>query len=139
MLDKLQYLLQTYDFIDFALLFGSFANGRAGPLSDIDVAIHTREKIDLLEQGRMIAALEEATGRKVDLILLQDLYKIRPRLAYNIVSNHKLLLCKSHKAYVDFKTNTYKYYFDMQPLYKMLDEALLKRIDNGTFGKTQTS
>ncbi len=139
MLDKLQNLLQTYDFIDFALLFGSFANGRAGPLSDVDVAIFTHDEIDLLEQGRMIAALEEATGRKVDLILLHDLYKTRPRLAYNIVSNHKLLLCKSHKAYVDFKTNTYKYYFDMQPLYKMLDEALLKRIDNGTFGKTQTS
>jgi len=136
---RLQALLETHDFIDFALLFGSFANGKHKALSDIDIGIHTRDPISLLQQGMLIADLEDALERKTDLVILNDLYKKDARLAFSIVDNHQLILYTNQNAYIDFKTNAYKYYFDLQPMYEMFDKALFERIENGTYGKAQTS
>ena len=131
--------MQTYDFIDFALLFGSYAKGTQRTLSDIDIGIYTHRPIDLLEQGELISALEEAFQKKIDLVLLNDLYKKSAKLAFNIVDNHQVILCKNQEAYIDFKTYTYKYYFDQKPMYEMFDKALLERMKNGTYGKTGAS
>lgn len=139
LLKKLKTLLSVYDFIDFALLFGSCANGTQKALSDIDVGIHTHRSISLLEQGRIIAELEDALGRKIDLVLLNDLYKKDALLAFRIVDKHQPILCRNNDAYVDFKTYTYKYYFDVQPMYEMFDKALFERLKNGTYAKAQAS
>ncbi len=136
---QLETLLQSYQFIDFALLFGSYANGTQQSLSDIDIAIHTNRPISLLEQGELISALEDALQKKIDLILLNALYKKNAKLAFNIVDNHRIIFCHDQESYVDFKTYTYKYYFDQKPMYEMFDKALLERIKNGTYGKAQAS
>ena len=138
-MDQLKQLLQTYDFIDFALLFGSYAKGTQRTLSDIDIGIYTHRPIDLLEQGELISTLEEAFQKKIDLVLLNDLYKKSAKLAFNIVDNHQVIFCKNQEAYIDFKTYTYKYYFDQKPMYEMFDKALLERMENGTYGKAQAS
>ncbi|WP_456402350.1 type VII toxin-antitoxin system MntA family adenylyltransferase antitoxin [Hydrogenimonas sp.] len=131
-------VLQPYNFIDFALLFGSCASGKDHPMSDIDIAIHTNRPIDLLEQGALIGALEERLGKDVDLVILNNLYKKNAKLAFNIVDNHTIIFNRSQKAYADFKFHTYKYYFDQKPMYEMFDKALKERLADGTYGKTQT-
>ena len=136
---QLKKLLQTYDFIDFALLFGSYANGTQKALSDIDIGIYTNRSIDLLEQGHLISTLEEKFEKTIDLVILNDLYKNHAKLAFNIVSNHKIILCNNTEAYINFKTYTYKFYFDQKPMYEMFDKALLERIESGTYGKAQAS
>ena len=139
MIEILRKLLEPYDFIDFALLFGSYAKGKQTFLSDIDIAIFTNRSIDLFEQGNLISLLEENLNKKVDLVLLNNLEKNDAKMAFNIVSNHKVILNRSNKKYVDFKADTYKYYFDLQPMYEMFDKALKKRLKSGTYGKIETS
>ncbi|MCF6205414.1 MAG: nucleotidyltransferase domain-containing protein [Sulfurovum sp.] len=138
-MQALKDVLGTFDYIEFALLFGSAVEGRQQVFSDVDIAVHTNRPIDLLEQGYLVSTLEEVVKKPVDLVLLNDLYKHYPKLAFNIVDKHNVILNKHQEKYTDFKTNTYKYYFDHQPMYAMFDESLRKRIANGTYGKAQAS
>ncbi|KYJ85961.1 type VII toxin-antitoxin system MntA family adenylyltransferase antitoxin [Sulfurovum riftiae] len=131
--------LQAYDFIDFALLFGSYANETQNDMSDVDIGIYVDRPIDLFEQGALISELEDVLEKKVDLLVLNDLYKENPKMAFNIVDNHTLLFCHTTENYLMFKTYTYKYYFDQKPMFDMFDQALRERIESGTYGKTQTS
>ena len=104
-------------------------------MSDLDIAIYTKKELDLLTQGEIIAALECAFDTKVDLIILNDLYKTNPKLAFNITDNHQVVFCNDEKYYIDFKTQSLKYYFDIAPMYEMFDKALKERLENGTYGK----
>lgn len=132
-------ILQPFEEVVFALIFGSQANGSATALSDVDIAVYTNKSCDLLREGEMIANLEAALNKKVDLVILNDLYKTNARLCYNIVENHEVLINKDNSAYVDFKTQTLKYYLDQKHMYEMFDNALKKRLQDGNFGKTQAS
>ena len=136
---SLEQLLKPYDFINFALLFGSYARDKQTTLSDIDIAIYTSHPIGLLEQGNILSVLEERLGKKIDLILLNGLEKENAKMAFNIVDNHKVILNKQQQKYIDFKANTYKYYLDLKPMYEMFDNALRERIASGTYGKAQAS
>jgi len=137
--ELIKQVLKSYNFIDFALLFGSYSGNTQTELSDIDIAIYTDRPIELLEQGDIISLLEDKLEKKVDLIVLNDLYKENAKMAFNIVDNHKVIFSNNRQKYIDFKVNTYKYYFDLKPMYEMFDKALLERIDRGTYGKAQAS
>jgi len=137
--ESVEEILKSYDYIDFALLFGSYARGNQRELSDIDIAIFTRRPIDLLEQGDIISSLEERLEKKIDLVLLNGLEKENAKMAFNIIDNHQIIFSKKQQQYIDFKVNTYKYYFDLEPMYEMFDNTLRERIASGTYGKAQAS
>lgn len=48
-------------------VFGSFASGEARPDSDLDLLVDVDEKHSAFFPGGLIADLEEALGRKVDV------------------------------------------------------------------------
>ena len=54
-----------------ALLFGSLAEGRARPDSDLDVAVAADRPLDAAQKQSLIEHLAEASGRPVDLIDLR--------------------------------------------------------------------
>jgi len=132
-------ILKNNNKIEFALLFGSFASNTSNNLSDIDIAIYLNSELKLLEFGMIVSDLEQVTNKKIDLIVLNDLYKKNAKLAFNILQSHKILFCNDKDRYIDFKSNTMQYYFDIQPMYEMFDKQLLKRLDNGTYGQIQKS
>jgi len=134
---KLEDILSKYDFILFALLFGSYASGKDGYLSDIDIAIETDKELDLLTYGKMISDIETSLKKKIDLIITNELYKSDPKIAFNITDNHKVIFVKDKNRYIDFKVNSLKYYFDTMYMYKMFDKSLQERLKNGTFGKVK--
>ena len=134
---KLADILSKYDFILFALLFGSYASGKDGYLSDIDIAIETNKELDLLTYGKMISDIETSLKKKIDLIITNELYKSDPKIAFNITDNHKVIFVKDKNRYIDFKVNSLKYYFDTMYMYKMFDKSLQERLKNGTFGKVK--
>lgn len=135
LLDKLKEFFENLKFIDFALIFGSYAKGKTLPISDIDLAIHTSTNLELLEIGELVAQLEKLTQKEVDLVILNELYKKDPPLAYNIVNDGVLIFCKNQEKFINFKTNCLIYFFDHQPLYEMMNKALIKRIKENKFGK----
>ena len=63
-------VFDKYD-VEFAFLFGSYAKGKAGPMSDVDIMVCT-ETTGLNFFG-LIEELREELHKKVDLIPLNDI------------------------------------------------------------------
>jgi predicted nucleotidyltransferase len=62
----------------YIVVFGSVAEGRCGPLSDVDVAV---KGLGLEEASDLANALEKATRRRVDVVLIEHAstpYATRP-------------------------------------------------------------
>jgi uncharacterized protein len=72
--------------VDRLWLFGSIARGRSGPLSDVDVmiAIPSGRKFSLFDLGEVRVELCELLGRKVDVVIEEDL---RPDFRRDITSD----------------------------------------------------
>ena len=132
---KIGDFLKGYDTILFALVFGSTAAGRSNRLSDVDIGIYTEAEITLLEMGIIIAGLEKIVRKKVDLVILNDLYKKRPKFSFQVISSAKLLFTKNDDVFVNFKRNVFLYYIDARPLIETVDKSIIKRIETGHFGE----
>src|SRR3990167_3156441 len=132
---KLQELLSQYDFISNVLIFGSFALDKQNSMSDIDIAIQTTRDIDIFTIGEIISNLESALAIKIDLVILNNLYKKSPLLAYNIYQSHKQVYINDVEKYNDFKSNALHYYLDFKPIIEEQNRAFLKRVENGTIAK----
>lgn len=63
-------VFDKYD-VEFAFLFGSYAKGKAGPMSDVDIMVCT--EITGLNFFGLIEELREELHKKVDLIPLNDI------------------------------------------------------------------
>jgi len=127
--------LQLSDFIDFAVLFGSVAENRATPLSDVDIGIYTSRDISLGELGLLNCRLEAIIRKKVDVVVLNDIYKKRPVFAYEIVKNGVLVFCKKQERFIEFKKKTFLYYLDNDYLIEEINKSFKERLKNGRFGE----
>jgi predicted nucleotidyltransferase len=67
-----------------ASLFGSFADGTAHENSDVDLLIELSQSIGLLEFIHIKHELEDALGRKVDLL---EFKAVKPLLKKYIIDN----------------------------------------------------
>ena len=64
----LKDVLAGFPTLVLALVFGSLAQGRQRPDSDLDIAVAARQALTATEKMALIEALAERTGRPVDLI-----------------------------------------------------------------------
>jgi len=125
--------LGTFPEVTFAYLFGSRARGDARPDSDVDVAISVLEgentgRLWLMAMG----ALEQALAPlKVDCILLND---APPGLRFSVVRDGRIVLDRATDARMEFEVSTRRQYWDWEPRRRLHDEALLKRLRDGTYG-----
>ncbi|WP_066637988.1 type VII toxin-antitoxin system MntA family adenylyltransferase antitoxin [Desulfolucanica intricata] len=119
-------------------LFGSYAEGKQTPVSDIDLAVlldrdfssklYFEKKLDILSTTTSILKTDE-----VDLVILNQ---APPALAYRVLCKGKLLYEKPEaKAQrVNFQVRTCDRYFDYKPVEKVIHEGLIRRIKEGRFG-----
>lgn len=136
---KLKELLNQYDFVTNVLIFGSYAANKQNNMSDIDIAIHTNKDIDIFELGEIISNLESTLNLKTDLVILNNLYKKSPLLAYNIYQSHKPVYLNDTGTYNSFKENALHYYLDFQHVIEEQNIAFLERVKNGTIAKIKTA
>jgi len=132
---KFRTYFEQYEQIDFVLIFGSIISNKFSELSDIDVAIHFKELVDLLLIGKIVSDLENISGRKIDVIELNDLYKKNPLLAYNIISKSKIINMNNFEKYTAFKRSTFLYYLDTEMMRTEFKKSFSKRIEQKMFGK----
>ena len=69
--NRIRRVLAQHDGIRLAILFGSLANGRATPQSDLDLAVLTGAPLSAETKMALIGDLSQAIGRPVDLIDLR--------------------------------------------------------------------
>lgn len=91
-----RYLRQQGD-IELAILFGSLANGRARPDSDLDLAIKKPQPLSANDKMDIIEQLALISGRPVDLI---DLNMAGEPILGQIMQHGKRLL-GSDEAYAE--------------------------------------
>lgn len=128
-------LLMPLDFIESAVLFGSYAEGKAGNLSDIDIGIATKRELSLIEIGLLTARLENALKRSVDLVILNGLSEKNPVLAYGIATKGKVLLCRNQDGLIGLKTAAILSFIDTAPLRDAVNQRLKERLRSGRFGE----
>lgn len=132
--ERLRATLQRHARVLVAYLFGSTARGRAGPLSDVDVAVLLAEDGDPFPAYLdLVGELGSVVGPdRVDVVLLND---APVALAYRVLRDGRLLLCRDEAARVEHWVRTVLTYLDMEPLFRIFDEGLRHRIREGRFGR----
>jgi predicted nucleotidyltransferase len=90
LLSALRGALRTEHNVRFALLFGSVARGTAAPGSDVDVLVAVRDAA-LERVVELSDKLSAATGRRVDLVRLEDAESEPPFLA-DVIADGRVLV-----------------------------------------------
>jgi len=111
-----------------AYLFGSVARDEERADSDLDVAVLlARDPPQTLDglQTDLADALAEATGRRVDLVVLN---RAPPDLVHRVLRDGLLLLERDRSARIRFEVKARNEYFDLLPY--------LQRYRRGSRGDT---
>jgi predicted nucleotidyltransferase len=110
-------------------LFGSYAHGAEGPLSDVDIAVllHApgeddggRLGLDLLGEVNRLLGTDE-----VSFVVLNE---APLTLRYEVVRTGKVLVDNDRSARLRFETHTEDLYLDFKPFLEAYDEALLRQL-----------
>lgn len=109
--------LATQPDVIAAYLFGSLAQGRAHPRSDIDVAV-LLAAMDLEaafhRRLRLMEDLRPYADREVDVVVLNI---APPLLQYQVLKHGRLLYERDRSARVNFEVRVGKVYADLQPMW----------------------
>ncbi len=124
--EELLDVIEEFDEVRLAYLFGSVAAGSARPSSDVDVAVLLTPGAGQAVLDRLIDALERASGRTVDLV---DLSLAPPLLAHEVVRQGKLILSRDEAERVEFATRAVARYLDTAHLRKVQHQYLRERVE----------
>jgi hypothetical protein len=117
----------------FAYLFGSVADGRAGPDSDVDVAVYVdpgtppERYLELsLELAGALSAASGVGGIEV-LVLNEAPLPIKGR----VVRQRSVLFSRDEPTRVAFESRTLREFFDFEIHAVPMDERMLREIAEG--------
>jgi uncharacterized protein len=106
-----------------AFLFGSFANRRTHPLSDVDIGLLFRAVPEMDVISDIAEGLSSIFKREVDLAVLNH---ASPILKMQILKNGILLYASSRKHFHQFFVDTVNQYDDLKQIRKTCEESILK-------------
>lgn len=116
-----------------AYIFGSTVSGRGWKKApDIDVAVlfDNSMRETLIEGERIREKLEKISGRKVDVVSLND---SPPLMKFEVIKNGKLLFEKDKDARVEFEVRSLSEFYDLEPLRRHFVEEIGRLIREGKF------
>ncbi len=135
LINKLKTYCDKEQSISFALIFGSYCNDNILYPKDLDIGLYTKDDISLLKLGKINVELQELAGMKIDTVILNGIYKKEPKFTYEIILRHILICAKKKSEYIDFKRETFLYYFDMKSMLDIADQTFVNRLKSYNFGK----
>lgn len=132
LLDAIQRALASLPHVQAALLFGSYATGRARADSDIDVAILLDETPPASEKKNALMSLVRALGQelradRLDVVLLND---APPKLAFHILRHGVVAFEKGRVPLHRFRVATYSRHADYEPVERLFRAATKQRALN---------
>lgn len=129
-IDELRAFMESREHVRVAYLFGSYARGETGPLSDFDIAVlldgllDKKETFDL--RLRLINDISSILKtNKFDLVVMNN---APLSLNYNIISDGKILNSKDETLRVTFETQILSRYLDRRYYDERHVEMGIKRI-----------
>lgn len=120
--------------VRFAYLWGSRAEGRAGPDSDYDFAVSMTLKPGALDPLLNLSADLSRRLRTdaVDVVLLEDANVL---VRYLVQQKGRLIYESDREARMAFECRARKDGWDEAPRWKILDRELVRRLREGSFGR----
>jgi predicted nucleotidyltransferase len=109
-------------------LFGSQAQGQAGPMSDYDIAVLIAGEMDPPSRHRLaheLACLLDV--ERVDLVILN---RAPIELRYNVVAEGQLLYQRNLASRVEFEAETLSRYADFLPVLRQQRQEIIKGGNN---------
>jgi len=92
------------------------------------VGLATGVHVEALELGALVARLEEAAGRPVDLVLLEQ---APPALAYRIFRDGRPIVERDRMAMVERKARAILEYLDFRPIEELCARGALDAAAHG--------
>jgi len=127
--DALQTYLAYEEQVLLAYLFGSQADGSAGPQSDYDIALLVRQP-SLALQARLAHEIGTILGTdRVDVVFLN---RAPVELAYAVIAQGELLYQRSVAERVEFEAKVLSLYADYLPILRRQREEILKDVGKET-------
>jgi predicted nucleotidyltransferase len=129
-MDALHKVLAEDARIEYALVFGASARGTAHEGSDLDIAVGLEPgtRLGALELGDLIARLERASGRSVDIVVVDE---APPAVAYRVFRDGHVIVDKNHRTLVEHKTRAILEYLDFQPIEALATRGVLTAAAHG--------
>ena len=106
----------------FAILYGSAASERLTDESDLDIAVAFNEPLAFSEHLDLVVRLEQAAGRRVDLV---DLLTADPILRMQVVRYGRPLLVNDQTALHRFKMYSIALYLDLKLARRPVERAMV--------------
>jgi predicted nucleotidyltransferase len=130
MRDAVRSVLEASPHVAYGLVFGSHARDTARQDSDVDVAVGVLgdERLSPQEVGSLVARLEQATGRDVDLVILHE---AGIPLAFRIFRDGVEVFVRDRAALVAQKARTIVQWLDFKPLHDRCVDGALKAAGRG--------
>lgn len=114
----------------FAYLFGSYAQGRVGKLSDIDIAVFMDKNLSpkkrFDKKVKIMADISELLKKDdIDVVILNDVY---PLLEHRIIKHGVSIFSVDEKQRIEYEVSAVMRYLDFKPfLQKYTQEVLYGR------------
>lgn len=129
-MDAVRKVLAEDPRIAYALVFGSNARGTAHAGSDLDIAIGLESDTHLsaLDLGELISRLERASGRQVDIVLMDQ---APPPVAYRAFRDGRVIVEKNHRRLAEEKARAILEYLDFRPIEQIATRGVLAAAAHG--------
>jgi predicted nucleotidyltransferase len=129
-MDVVRQVLAGDSRVAYALSFGSSARDTAHQRSDFDIAVafHRGVTIEPRALGELVASLERAAGRPVDLLLIDE---APPPVAYRVFRDGRVLVENDRQALVARKARAILEYLDFQPFEDLVARGVLTAAAHG--------
>lgn len=109
------------------LAFGSEVQGETHALSDLDIAVLSRDSFNWTRYSNLIFDLEKVfRGKRIDLVFIN---RADPLLLYKI-SQSFLCLYGSKRTTAEFLILAFKRYQDYQPFFRLEERSVTNFITN---------
>lgn len=122
-LTALRQLLEAHPEIELAVVFGSTVTGKAGPRSDVDLAIRLSSSPGPWALGGLAMEVERATGRRADIVLFEP--SLSTLLRHEISKG--MLLKGSREDWIEFRRRTFREWREFEPRFHRIHAAHARR------------
>jgi predicted nucleotidyltransferase len=136
-LAEIELILKNDSNILFAYFFGSKVKKSSRFGSDLDIAVYFKDEPGILEIGTLVLKLEELSNCKVDLVSLNKLDNLNPKLAFSIISEGIIACLTSKELFNQFRESVILKYLDFKPVDELFNKNFNIRLVNHKFAVSE--
>ncbi len=116
-IDRIVEELRKYPEVMVIILFGSHARGKAKPISDIDIAVITKDTDRNLEA--------EISSFSSDILDVAPFFRLPLYIQFEVFKHGKILFVRDDEYFLQVKRRVLREYLEMSRLYERMSRRIL--------------